>query len=148
MRPTFSLFVSRLSGKQWVMSGLLYRNPCIWFTILQSVYLEIMSLSSVISFTYFHQRMLQVCQCFHNTSPQPFFFFFLLIMSPLTLRCMLCERLSLFPSDLYIYMSRWTLRNECCIQTATEGKLFKWCMNYNSSLHTTYAKHACDLFSI
>lgn len=57
----------------------------------------------------------------------PFFsFFFLQIMSPLTLRCMLCERLSLLPSDLYIYMSGWTLRNECCIQTGTEGKLFKW----------------------
>lgn len=59
-------------------------------------------------------------------APLPRFFFFLLIMSPLTLRCMLCERLSLLPSDLYIYMSGWTLRNECCIQTGTEGKLFKW----------------------
>lgn len=67
------------------------------------------------------------CSKYANVSitQTPFFSFFLLIMSPLTLRCMLCERLSLLPSDLYIYMSGWTLRNECCIQTGTEGKLFK-----------------------
>lgn len=48
---------------------------------------------------------------------------FLLIMSPLTLRCMSCERLSLLPGDLYIYMSGWTLRNERCIQTRTEREI-------------------------